>query len=398
MNNNGELWEIEDESTPTDQQEDLTDLKGTTDWTKGVALWSTDWTAETVIRQLQKGNINLNPNWQRRGAWRDDRQSKFIESLILGLPVPQIVLAETPDQRGRFIVIDGKQRLITLLRFGGGGDDGKFTPLTLVGLTDREDLNGKSLEELEEDPDHQEDVSRFENQSMRTVIIKNWTDEKYLYSVFLRINTGSVQLSPQELRQALSPGDFSNFVDAFSADSKSVQKMLGLRAPDFRMRDAEIVLRFIAYRFFVDDYSGNLKLFLDTATKSLNADWKAKKASIEEAATSLNDAIEFTFSIFEKGAMRKWNGEKFERPINRAVFDIMAYYFSSPAIRASLEGKGADIVAKFKSLCTDDREFLSSLESTTKSIDANAKRFETWGKALQEIAGIQLPIPSIKSA
>lgn len=128
MDDNGELWEHEDESTPADQQEDLSDLKGTTDWTKGVALWSTDWTAETVIRQLQKGNINLNPNWQRRGAWRDDRQSKFIESLILGLPVPQIVLAETPDQRGRFIVIDGKQRLITLLRFGGGGDDGKFTP------------------------------------------------------------------------------------------------------------------------------------------------------------------------------------------------------------------------------------------------------------------------------
>lgn len=56
--------------------------------------------------------------------------------------------------------------------------------------------------------------------------------------------------------------------------------MLGLRAPDFRMRDAEIVLRFIAYRFFADDYSGNLKLFLDTATKSLNADWKAKRLAL----------------------------------------------------------------------------------------------------------------------
>lgn len=390
-----DLWDLEDESTPTDQQEDLSDLDGSSDWTNGVALWSTDWTSETVIRQLQKGNINLNPNWQRRGAWRDDRQSKFIESLILGLPVPQIVLAETPDQRGRFIVIDGKQRLITLLRFGGG-DGEQFSPLALTGLTDREDLNSKTLSDLEADPDHQEDVSSFENQSMRTVIIKNWTNEKYLYSVFLRINTGSVQLSPQELRQALSPGDFSNFVDSFSAASKPVQKMLGLKEPDFRMRDAEIVLRFIAYKLYAPNYGGVLKQFLDDTTKSLNADWKKKQKLIEQVAGSLEDAINFTFEIFEKSAMRKWNGEKFERPINRAVFDIMAYYFSNSNVREAAKGKGAEIVSRFKSLCTDDRDFLTSLESTTKSIEANSKRFATWGAALEDILGIKLAIPKFK--
>lgn len=69
---------------------------------------STDWTAETIIGQLTKGNISLDPIFQRRDAWTQSRKSKFIESIILGLPIPQLVLAESPEKKGAFIVIDGK--------------------------------------------------------------------------------------------------------------------------------------------------------------------------------------------------------------------------------------------------------------------------------------------------
>src|SRR5690348_9039922 len=79
----------------------------------------TDWTADTILKQLEKGNISLDPIFQRRDAWSDKRKSKFIESLILGLPVPQIVLAESQEVKGKFLVIDGKQRLLTLQRFAG---------------------------------------------------------------------------------------------------------------------------------------------------------------------------------------------------------------------------------------------------------------------------------------
>ena len=77
----------------------------------------TDWTADTILNQLKKGNIVLDPAFQRRDAWNDKRKSKFIESLILGLPIPQIVLAESQESKGTFLVIDGKQRLLTLQRF-----------------------------------------------------------------------------------------------------------------------------------------------------------------------------------------------------------------------------------------------------------------------------------------
>ena len=79
---------------------------------------STDWTAETTIGQLAKGNISLDPIFQRRDAWTQSGKSKFIESIILGLPIPQLVLAESPEKKGAFIVIDGKQRLLTLQHFG----------------------------------------------------------------------------------------------------------------------------------------------------------------------------------------------------------------------------------------------------------------------------------------
>lgn len=75
-----------------------------------------DWTVDTIIGQVLQENIDVNPHFQRRNAWNDAKRSRFLESLILGVPIPQLVLAERrePGRRGTFIVIDGKQRLMTL--------------------------------------------------------------------------------------------------------------------------------------------------------------------------------------------------------------------------------------------------------------------------------------------
>src|SRR4028118_1637334 len=78
-----------------------------------------DWTTATILAQLLSDNIQLNPRFQRRDAWNITRKSRFIESIILGFPIPQIVLASNEKQRGKFIVLDGKQRLLTILQFYG---------------------------------------------------------------------------------------------------------------------------------------------------------------------------------------------------------------------------------------------------------------------------------------
>lgn len=92
-----------------ESEEDLIELNPTL--VGEAVVFATDWTADTIISQLRKRNISLDPSFQRRDAWTGQRKSKFIESIILGLPIPQLVLAENLDQKGTFIVIDGKQRL-----------------------------------------------------------------------------------------------------------------------------------------------------------------------------------------------------------------------------------------------------------------------------------------------
>lgn len=382
-----------DDVLPEDQQEELGDLDLEDEWYSGPSLWSTDWTTETIVNQLKRGNINLNPRFQRRNAWSPQRKSLFIESLVLGLPVPQLVLAEEKGKKGSFIVIDGKQRLIAVRQFASDKDDKEFPQLKLSGLDDKKQLNGLTYETLGQKEEFRSEINVFDNQTIRTIVIRGWKDEKYLYSVFLRINTGSVQLSPQELRQALHPGPFSDFIDDVSLTG-AIPRLLKLREPDFRMRDVELVLRYFAYRNFVARYDGDLKKFLDETTRELNAAWVEQSADLHAQARTLNDALEAVRDIFgERDEARKWNGREFEKRINRAVFDVMTYYFSDPAIREASRAVGPALKDEFKRLCETDRAFLSSIEQTTKSRDANRIRFATWADALSRITGLAVVSP-----
>src|SRR5436190_18534638 len=103
--------DFEDASLEAEMEQDD---QVTEDQAGSAVVYSADWTAETILGQLEKGNIDVKPRFQRRDAWSSSHKSRFIESLILGLPIPQIVLAELG--KGRFIVLDGKQRLLALLQ------------------------------------------------------------------------------------------------------------------------------------------------------------------------------------------------------------------------------------------------------------------------------------------
>lgn len=374
-----------------DIEESLQDLEGIENWAQGAVLWSTDWTAETILSQLNRNNIDLDPTFQRRSAWTESKQSLFVESLILGLPIPQLILADAPGKRGSFIVIDGKQRLLAIRRFGSTETDDMFKPLKLRGLSELKRLNNKTYSDMQSNASLADDRTAFENASIRTIVIRNWQNEEYLYEVFLRINTGSVQLSPQELRQALHPGPFSRFISESSAESVELKRALNLDAPDFRMRDAEILLRYIAYLRFIGDYNGNLKHFLDEATRKLNIQWEEAERAVRQQVAEMEEALSFTRDVFgEKQYLRKWNGHAFESKKNRAVFDIMLHYFSRPDVRAGLASKHALVVERFKQLCTTDDAFRDSIETTTKSLQSNRTRFNTWGDVVGELSGVDL--------
>ena len=382
---------VDDTFFDEDLDEALADLEDTEDWASGAVLWSTDWTAETIISQLERGNIDLEPSFQRRSAWRENKESLFIESLILGLPIPQLILADSKTKRGAYIVIDGKQRLLTIRKFVSVDEDNNFVPLKLRGLEKRKDLNGKTYSDFLDDTKLEEDLAVFQNSNIRTIVIRNWNRDTYLYEVFLRINTGSLKLASQELRQALFPGPFSTYIENASGDSDELRQALNLKAPDFRMRDAEVLLRYIAYKNFIQDYKGNFKKFLDETTSKLSEGWNTCHERIKSQVTEMEKALFFTRNAFgDEKYIRKWNGEQFETRINRAVLDIMVHYFSEEEVRIALQDKGQDLVKHFKDLCEQNNDFLSSIETTTKSITANKSRFNVWGDVVAELSGVNV--------
>ena len=346
-------------------------------------VFSTDWTTETIINQIKKGNIELNPNFQRRDAWTAPEKSRFIESLIIGLPIPQIVLANNTKSPGKYIVLDGKQRLLSLFQFAGIDDRNKS--LVLSRLKIRDDLNGLRYRDLISQPALSSEVSSFENQPIRTVVIKNFPHESFLYEVFLRLNTGSKPLSPQELRQALHPGDFTMFIDNYAANSAALMDILNKKSPDFRMRDVELLLREISYHFFLDDYNGDLKSFLDEVCKTFNSQWENAEFEINSFCKKFEEAHWFVRKIFKEDSYRKYINGKFTNRFNRAILDSMIYHFTDENVRNSLLGKEEDVKKAFIDLCTSDPEYINSIESTTKTPEATNYRISAWGEELRKL-------------
>ncbi len=160
------------------------------------------------------------------------------------------------------------------------------------------------------------------------------------------------------------------------------------------MRDVELLVRYYAYKNFLPRYPGNLKEFLDETCEELNHQWRRRESELRKQAEQLERGIKTVFKIFgQAGAFRKWDGTKFERSPNRAVFDVMSYYFSEPSIRKAARVAGAHVKEAFKTLCAENEHFRRSIETTTKSIEANTARFSLWGRALSKAIGMTVPIP-----
>jgi hypothetical protein len=354
----------------------------------------TDWTTETIASQLKRGNIQLNPRFQRRDAWKRERKSRFIESLIVGLPIPQIVLAEAENNRGKFIVLDGKQRLLSILQFWGLGE-GESNAFSLSGLTLRPDLKNKTFLDLSSNPDFEQDYNALCNQPVRTVVIRNWKDTDFLHTVFLRLNTGSVPLSPQELRQALLPGPFSDYIDDAAGKSPGLHRILGLAGPDPRMRDIEILARFFAFRFYSLNYPGRMKPFIDDTFRNFNDRWTPHLLkNIELAKDDFEAGVSELLEVFGDEIARKPSSAQF----NRAIFDALIFFHSQQEVRAALRDKRKKVKQAFSELFSPQSEFQKAIESDTAGSPNTKSRLDIWGRTLSKIAHRSFPSPQIHVA
>ncbi|HML51350.1 MAG TPA: DUF262 domain-containing protein [Propionicimonas sp.] len=396
----GEVVDLDSVQLVPDQGEDEADIDDPASGFKA-AIGGKDWTVETLVSQMRKGRIDLEPSFQRRNAWLGNRKSKLLESIMLGFPIPQIVLAEKKDAPGHYFVLDGKQRLLALRQFfvdpSDPRDDG-FESLRLSGLEVLPELNRKDFSGLgSARPDL---LASIENHSIRTVVLGDWNSERLLLSLFLRLNTGSVALSPQELRQALIHGEFIKWLDHTSGDLAELRLLLNNSHPDRRMVDAELFLRFLAFFSSPFQYRGNLKTFLDDTSQYFNQHWSTRQTTAERALNDFERALRSGMSFFGGEAFaRKWSIDtntgvgKYERALNRAVFDFQTYSLAFEQVRQAVENESEAVILRYKEECEDNEAFVRAISSTTKTADAFITRHRVWMQIIKETTGVDYPLP-----
>lgn len=221
----------------TDKNNDL--LKLTKEHT--VRTQAVTYDIGTIIQQIDDKKIKLNPEYQRKYRWDDVKSSRLIESLILNIPIPFIYLSndvdidsDVTDEDGYYSVIDGQQRLTAIKNYL----EDKFA---LTGLGIISDLDGLKFSQL---PDFLK--RRINDRTINCLRIDSTVDETVKFDVFERLNTGSVQLTSQELRNSTYGGPFNKLLQELSKDQTFIALTHFSKKRIDKMDDLEFILRFFA--------------------------------------------------------------------------------------------------------------------------------------------------------
>ena len=233
---------IEDEPKPNDldlepiisEEEDL----GIDNAPYEIRTQGADLTLELLSQKYADGEIVI-PDFQRNYVWPIKKASKLIESFLLGLPVPQIFLYQEAKKRD-LLVVDGQQRLLSSHFFLRGTLADGTTVFKLKGV--KQKWEGKSYVDLDEG-----DKRRLKNYILRATIFEQIdpADDKSVYEIFERLNTGGIPLTEQEVRNCINRGQINPFLEKLNLH-ESWRSLLGKAAPDKRMKDIELLLRILS--------------------------------------------------------------------------------------------------------------------------------------------------------
>ncbi|MAQ92132.1 MAG: hypothetical protein CMM84_01180 [Rhodothermaceae bacterium] len=331
----------------------------------------------SLFDKHKRGRLVAQPEFQRMYVWDRSKASRLIESALLDIPLPIVYLSEEPD--GREYVIDGQQRLTSFFSFMDGSfPNGRV--FKLQGLKVLPELNGLTFKELNEDA---QDKVRY--YTIRTITFTRDSDPDLKFEVFERLNTGSVQLNAQELRNCIYRGRYNTLLKELAQD-ETFRTVVGLRNQERRMKDVELVLRFAAfYHATYLKYKSPIKRFLNEDMERYRSLSDGEAADLRRAFSNAVHNVqallgEHAFRRYYRGTEESagyWETRKF----NTSLYDVLMVTLAE--VDKALLHRHLDSVREaLIELMTDDQEFIDSILLSTSSVQAVRKRFDKWREAL----------------
>ena len=328
--------------------------------------------------QYKDGDLILQPDFQRHFVWDTKKINRLIESVFLNFPIPVIYLAEEED--GKRTVIDGQQRLHSFFIFF----DGNHRLKNLVVFTE---LNGKTYPELSKE--HQR---KFKNFTTPIVLVLKESQKDIRFEIFERLNTGSVKLNDQEIRNCIYRGSYNEFLKELS-EFEDFQYILDNPNLHTRMLDTELILRFFAFHHKTYlKYKSPMKQFLND---EIGQHKHLTQNEIEELRTLFKNSVELIKIIFSNKAFRRIasgndrdpNGGYKETKFNKGLFDVLMNGFTDYK-KPQVIPYGDAIREELLWLSANDKEFIDVISGTgTDSTEKIQKKFEIWRGALKKILG-----------
>lgn len=306
----------------------------------------------SIIKRLTYDEINMNTDFQRKsGLWTDIQKSQLIESLLLRIPIPAFYF--DGGNKDNWLIIDGLQRITALKEFVVDGT------LELSGLEFFRDLEGMKFAKLP-----RTFTRRIEETNIIAYIVKGGTPANVKYNIFKRINTGGLELKPQEIRHALYQGPATKLCKKL-AELPEFQEATTYSIRDDRMMDREFVLRFVAVCYYgIDRYEGIADNYLNGAMEYLNAPDCVSEETIEKQFKRVMIASK---RIMGKYAFRKLGENGIRRPINKAIYEAWCrsiFLLNDDEIDLLAKRKKR-VYDNFLKLC-DDPWFLQAIKASDK--------------------------------
>lgn len=219
-----------------------------------------DISVKELTSMTLEGTIDVAPEYQRQFRWKPVNRSRFIESVFLGIPIPNLFTAANKD--ATWELIDGVQRLSTLIHFIGDQEMresiGESEPLKLQGLEILTEMNGLTFHDLPKTI-----ALKFLLRPIKITNLSDKSEKKVRFDLFERLNTGGVILTKQEIRACVYRGEFYNFIKKMSLDKDFLNLV---RLPDSRMKDGtpeELVLKFFSYFYKREKFDHSVVDFLN---------------------------------------------------------------------------------------------------------------------------------------